>query len=415
MTQYFSIDAPGLPSALIVSLVEEAERGGAGRIALVGGAVRDLMLYQMLRDPWRPLSDLDLLLEGSSSDFVSHLQDQYGPDRVSELQLHEQFGTAELVIDGLRLDVACARTETYPAPGENPHVQAGTLEQDLARRDFTVNAMALVLQPDGSPQLFDPHRGREHLLQRQLVFLHETSVADDPTRVFRGARYGARLGFQLAPSALVQLQATLDQWPWAWKPGDVMDAVPPALGTRLRMELELLFECEPWQEALTLLQQWSAMPLLDPALQRDCRLCRRLVQGSRLELPALMVLAAAAGDPVGLASRLQLPHQQQLWLNQLVDIRHWLDDEVSELPWDGWGALDWTRRLEQKRWAPEVVALAVLDNNAFRRPLLRWWGRWRHVRSPVSARELMAQGVSAGPALGDALRRLRDQQLQQMC
>ena len=117
MTQYFSIDAPGLPSALIVSLVEEAERGGAGRIALVGGAVRDLMLYQMLRDPWRPLSDLDLLLEGSSSDFVGHLQDQYGPGRVSELQLHEQFGTAELVIDGLRLDVACARTETYPVPG----------------------------------------------------------------------------------------------------------------------------------------------------------------------------------------------------------------------------------------------------------------------------------------------------------
>ncbi len=89
-----------------------------------------------------------------------------------------------------------------------------------------------------------------------------------------------------------------------------------------------------------------------------------------------------------------------------------MDDEVSQLPWDGWGALDWTRHLEQKRWAPEVVALAVLDNNAFRRPMLRWWGRY--VRSPVSARELMAQGVTAGPALGDALRRLRDQQLQQM-
>ena len=407
MSQYLSLDAPGLPSALIVSLVEEAERGGAGRIALVGGAVRDLMLYQMLRDPWRPLSDLDLLLEGSSSDFVSHLQDQYGPGRVSELQLHEQFGTAELVIDGLRLDVACARTEMYPVPGENPHVQAGTLEQDLARRDFTVNAMALVLQPDASPQLLDPHRGREHLLQRQLVFLHETSVADDPTRVFRGARYGARLGFQLAPSALVQVQATLDQWPWAWKPGDVMDAVPPALGTRLRMELELLFEREPWQEALTLLQQWSAMPLLDPALQRDCRLRRRLVQGIRLALPALVVLVAAAGDPVGLASRLQLPRQQQLWLDQLVDLRHWLDDEVSQLPWVGWGALDWTRHLEQKRWAPEVVALAVLDNNAFRRPLLRWWGRWRHVKSPQSAHELMAAGLKPGPELGEALRRSR--------
>ena len=215
MSQYLSLDAPDLDSDLIALLAEQAGLSGV-RLALVGGAVRDLMLYQMLRDPWRPLSDLDLLLEGSSSDFVSHLQDQYGPGRVSELQLHEQFGTAELVIDGLRLDVACARTETYPAPGENPHVQAGTLEQDLARRDFTVNAMALVLQPDGSPQLLDPHRGREHLLQRQLVFLHETSVADDPTRVFRGARYGATkntggiisdAGFMQEPVSYTHLRA----------------------------------------------------------------------------------------------------------------------------------------------------------------------------------------------------------------
>ena len=407
MSQYLSLDVPDSNRDLIALLAEQAGLSGACRLALVGGAVRDLMLYQVLRDPWRQLSDLDLLLEGSSSDFVGHLQDQYGPDRVTELQLHEQFGTAELVIDGLRLDVACARTETYPAPGENPCVQAGTLEQDLARRDFTVNAMALVLQADGSHQLFDPHRGREHLLQRQLVFLHETSVADDPTRVFRGARYGARLGFQLAPAALVQVQNTLAQWPWAWRPGDAVDVVPPALGTRLRMELELLFEREPWQQALTLLQQWSAMPLLDPALQRDCRLRRRLVQGIRLELPALMVLVAAAGDPVRLASRLQLPRQQQLWLGQLVDLRHWLDDEVSQLPWDGWGALDWTRHLEQKRWAPEVVALAVLDNSPFRRPLLRWWGRWRHVKSPQSAHELMAAGLKPGPELGEALRRSR--------
>ena len=407
MSQYLSLDVPDLNRDLIALLVEQAGLSGACRLALVGGAVRDLMLYQVLRDPWRQLSDLDLLLEGSSSDFVGHLQDQYGPDRVTELQLHEQFGTAELVIDGLRLDVACARTETYPAPGENPCVQAGTLEQDLARRDFTVNAMALVLQADGSHQLFDPHRGREHLLQRQLVFLHETSVADDPTRVFRGARYGARLGFQLAPAALVQVQNTLAQWPWAWRPGDAVDVVPPALGTRLRMELELLFEREPWQQALTLLQQWSAMPLREPALQRDCRLRRRLVQGIRLELPALMVLVAAAGDPVRLASRLQLPRQQQHWLDQLVDLRHWLNDEVSQLPWDGWGALDWTQRLEQKRWAPEVVALAVLDNNAFRRPLLRWWGRWRHVKSPQSAHELMAAGLKPGPELGEALRRSR--------
>ena len=82
--------------------------------------------------------------------------------------------------------------------------------------------------------------------------------------------------------------------------------------------------------------------------------------------------------------------------------------------WSGWDALEWTQRLEQQRWSPEAVALAVLDNTSFRRPLLRWWGRWRHVTSPVSARELIAQGMRPGPELGEALRRRRDRVLRQM-
>ena len=414
MTDQVFIDGSALPMALIAALLDQAQRSGVSRLALVGGVVRDAMLHHVHRDPWREPPDLDFLLEGSTVDFVQQLQDQFGDVRVSELHLHPQFGTAELRVDGVLLDVACARTETYPAPGENPVVQVGSIEQDLARRDFTVNAMALLLQADGSHQLCDPHGGREHLAQRQLAFLHANSVADDPTRILRGARYAARLGFQLAPEALAQIRSTLAVWPWVWRPGDSVQAVPPALGTRLRMELELLLDREPWPEALTLLRQWSAMPVLDGGLQRDPRLHRRLVQGMRLGLPAIGVLVAAAADPVSLASRLQLPRQQQHWIDALADCRQWLHQEVSRESWHHWSALDWTQRLEEKRWAPEVVALAVLDNTSFRRPLLRWWGRWRHVAAPVSARELIAQGLQPGPALGAVLRQQRDQLLLQM-
>ena len=414
MTADLPIDTPRLPGPLMADLVEQAQCAGAGRLALVGGAVRDLMLHHVHGDPWRDLPDLDLVLEGSCVAFLHDLRQRLGSERVSEMHLHEQFGTAEVTVDGVLLDLACARTETYPAPGENPQVVEGTIEQDLARRDFTVNAMALVLRREGSQQLLDPHRGREHLAKRQLAFLHEASVTDDPTRILRGARYGARLGFHLAPEALAQIQSTLTRWPWAWRFGDPLDAVPPALGTRLRMELELLLDREPWREALRLLQQWSAMPLLDGQLQQDLRLSRRLVQGVRLGLPALAVLVAAAADPLSLASRLQIPHQQQIWLGELIACRNWLDREVSLEAWSGWDAFDWTQRLEQQRWSPEAVALAVLDNTSFRRPLLRWWGRWRHVTSPVSARELMAEGMRPGPALGAALRREREQMLRQM-
>ena len=409
------IDSSGLPGALLAALLDQAQRAGVGRLALVGGVVRDVLLHHVHGDPWREPPDLDLLLEGSCIEFVQLLQDAFGPERLTELQLHEQFGTAAFVLDGVMFDLACARTETYPAFGENPLVVAGCLEQDLARRDFTVNAMALVLRADGSHQLCDPLGGREHLVKRQLAFLHPNSVADDPTRILRGARYGARLGFDLTPEALAQIQSTLALWPWAWSPGDPVDSVPPALGTRLRMELELLLDREPWQDALKLLQQWIALPLLDGGLQNDPRLARRLVQGLRLGLPALVVLAASASDPVSLSSRLQLPRQQQIWLGDLVNCRQWLEGEVTGELWSGWGALDWTQRLEKQCWSPEVVALAVLDNTSFRRPLLRWWGRWRHVTSPVSAHELIAQGMRPGPELGDALRQRRERVLRQMC
>lgn len=304
----------------------------------------------------------------------------------------------------MRLDLASARTEIYPEPGENPVVQPGGIEQDLARRDFTVNAMAFLLSADGSPSLVDPHGGRVHLETRQLAFLHDTSVEDDPTRILRGARYCARLGFDLAPDALAQIQATIARWPWGWRPGDPADAVPPALGTRLRMELELLLDREPWQNALQHLRRCSGMALLDDALQQDDRLHRRLHQASRLGLPLLPCLVAAACDPSSLALRLQIPRQQQIWIAELIDLRCWLADRVQQQDWRTWGALEWTKRLERRRCATEVVALAVLDHTEFRRPLLRWWGRWRHVTATLRARDLIDQGFQPGPGVtSDAL------------
>ncbi|CAI8170341.1 MAG: Uncharacterised protein [Prochlorococcus marinus str. MIT 9215] len=123
---------------------------------------------------------------------------------------------------------------------------------------------------------------------------------------------------------------------------------------------------------------------------------------------------AAASDPLALSLRLQIPHHQQRWLEALIELRRWIVVEVLPQPWGSWGALEWTRRLEQERWPAEVVALAVVDNLPCRRSLLRWWGRWRHATSPVSANELIAQGTPPGPELGEALCRRREQELRKM-
>ena len=405
-------ELPGIPPGLVAALRRAAQ---GDRLALVGGAVRDWLRHRVHNDPWRGVPDLDLVVEGAPPAAPRLARALRASLREADLrgyQEHAAYGTVELELlwEGrpLLLDVASARLETYPVPGENPVVRFGRLEDDLARRDFTINAMALELGGDGHGALCDPHGGQTDLEQRLLRFLHATSVRDDPTRVVRGARYAARLGFRLAPESLLQLRDTLAAWPWAWRPGDPAGAAPPALGTRLRMECELLLEREAWPRALAALQDWGALPLLDGALQTDRHWRRRLHWATRLGVPLLPALLAMASDPLAVAERLQLPHRQHRLLAQYVELRGRLGGATPSpqtvAPWCAW--------LEVPGGSAEAVALALASGLGPRRPLLRWWLRWRHLRGERSAADLMErEGLRPGPELGERLRQLRAERL----
>ena len=395
------MELPGVPIAVLDDLKAAALDAGMPRLALVGGVVRDWLLHRRHGRPWAGVPDLDWVVEGEAARLASALQCRCGSQRVTAVQEHGAFATVALQLDGVPLDLATARQEHYPAPAQNPVVQAGTLTADLVRRDFTINAMALDLI---SGELVDPHGGQADLEQGLLAFLHDASVCDDPTRVIRAARYAARLGLRLSPEAHHQLLQTVACWPWAWHPGDPPESAPPALATRLRMELDRLLEREPWREALNLLDQWQALPLLDAGLQHDPERTRRLSWGARLGLPLLPLLLAGAADPLAVARRLQIPGQQQQWLAQMLALRCWLVEKAPSL--DASPSV-WATALEQQGWSPEAVALMVALQPQQWRPLLRWWGRWRHVVSPLTARELIASGWQPGPGLGEELRRRR--------
>ncbi|AFY29267.1 CCA tRNA nucleotidyltransferase [Cyanobium gracile] len=406
-----------LPPRLLAAFHRSAD---CAVLAVVGGAVRDLLLHRVHRDPLRGLPDLDLVVElapgadpadprPAAHRLAETLLEDVPAAAVGFCQFHRAFGTVELELDGILLDLASARRETYPAPGENPVVTDGTLEEDLARRDFSINAMALVFASSGPGlRLLDPHGGWADLAHRQLRLLHPRSLEDDPTRIVRAARYAARLGFSLAPASLEQLRATLARWPWGEASrGAGSGRVPPALGTRLRMELELLLEREPWEAALGSLQAWGALVLVDPALQSDRGWRRRLHWARRCGLPPLAALLAASGSASAVAMRLQLPHGQQRLLAQLALLcQSWQALEAAPAT-----AEAWTRFLERPGWSAEAVALALVSGALPRRPLLRWWCRWRHLPSPVSAGELIAAGLRPGPALGERLRELRGERL----
>ena len=407
---------PSVPLPLIQALAQAAQ---GRRLALVGGAVRDLLLHRIHNDPWRGLPDLDLVYEGRAIDLITRLKNALPDGSACTWREHGRFGTveAELVLPGSEtwlLDVASARCEVYPVAAENPLVTLGCLEDDLSRRDFTVNAMALLLTQDNADaQILDPHQGRDDLSARALRLLHASSLVDDPTRLIRAARYSARLGFELADASREQSLLVMARWPWAWQPGDSPQAAPPALGTRLRMELDLLFAREPWPRALRQLQAWGGLVLLGEGVQDSRRWIWALPRAKRLGLPLLPVLLACGVDPVAAAERLQLPHHQQRNLRNLMRFRR----ELASLDAErirSWSAADWTEWLERHPEPDQLIPLALACGEQPRRPLLQWWLRWRHVQPEVSARDLLASGLAPGPQIGARLRQLRAQRLMEL-
>lgn len=157
---------------------------------LVGGAVRDLMLGFVQ-------FDFDLVVEGEASELADHLVSEIG----GHCRKHDRFRTATFYSDDghLSVDIASARTETYAAPGALPDVEPADLASDLVRRDFTVNAMALALWRDRFGELFEFPDASADLAARLLRVTHDQSFIDDPTRLLRLLRYGARLGFSAEP------------------------------------------------------------------------------------------------------------------------------------------------------------------------------------------------------------------------
>jgi tRNA nucleotidyltransferase (CCA-adding enzyme) len=162
-------------------------------VYLVGGAVRDLLLG-------RGRADIDLAVEGDPGALAMAL----GAD---SLAAHERFGTLKVRLDGEEIDIAAARRETYPKPGALPTVTLGApIRTDLARRDFTVNAMAV---PLADPRdLLDPYDGQADLERGLLRVIHDASFVDDPTRAIRAARYAARFGLGLEERTDKLLRAT---------------------------------------------------------------------------------------------------------------------------------------------------------------------------------------------------------------
>jgi tRNA nucleotidyltransferase (CCA-adding enzyme) len=311
-------------------------------VYLVGGAVRDLLLGAGRS------ANLDLVVEGDAAALAARLG--------AEVLEHERFGTATVRLDGLEVDVAAARTETYAHPGALPEVAPGPgIEADLARRDFTVNAMAV---PLGEPRLVDPLGGLADLEAGRLRVLHERSFLDDPTRALRAARYASRLGFELEPATEELLRAT----DLATVSADRRDAELLRLAAEARAP-----------RGFELLAGWGLVELRPGGVELSGAVAELLEEPrwSGIAPLDLSVRAAAIGPP---------------------------RDEL-ELAGTDPGHPSEAVALAAGREPVELILARALGAEW----LDRYLNEWRHVALEIDGDDLIEAGVPEGPAVGRGL------------
>jgi tRNA nucleotidyltransferase (CCA-adding enzyme) len=355
-----------------------------GPAYLVGGTVRDLLLGHA------PRFDFDLAVVGDGEAFARELGARLG----GRVTTHGRFGTATIHYgDAAHVDVATARTETYPAPAALPDVApASTIEEDLARRDFTINALAVSV-PDGD--LVDPFNGRSHLADRLVRVLHERSFVDDPTRIFRAVRYETRLAFRMDPKTETLGLIALPE-------------LARLSGARVREELIALLEEDGAEAALRRLRTLRVDAALHPRLSLEERgLLERLrALAARYRLPrarwelGLLAIEPPPGwldelkVPRGVVARVEAAGREAPLLRERLRGEPLPPAEAVEL-------IELT--------GPDTPLLALAQEAL---PLLReYLERWRNVRPELTGDDLAALGLAESPRVGEVLAELRRRKL----
>ena len=389
---------------IVLEIYQLAKEAGIKRIALVGGAIRDNMLNKRKNRIKNNPKDIDIIVEGSAIDLAKKLSSSLKEGRVSKLKLYKVFNTAEIKIDNYIIDLTSAREETYPSPGGIPNFVLSTIEIDLKRRDFTINSMALEIP---SFKIIDSFKGKESLLKDELTFLHKKSVADDPTRIFRGARYAAKLNFHLDKKSIKQIRRTIKEWPWDWSHQTLESTAPISLSTRLKLELQLLFKEKNWRKGLDLLKDWDALSLIDEKIQNERFLKERINNAFKLNLDPLTALIAGSKNPLELSKRFEIDQTQKEILIQAILFKEMFESLLKNDNRLQWKPSQWCARIEEGKWKNEAIAIVISLKVDYWEILIKWWTNWRHIKPPISGEEMIAKGWVEGPELGEELKRLR--------
>jgi tRNA nucleotidyltransferase (CCA-adding enzyme) len=368
-----------------------ADEAAARQVPLyiVGGSVRDLMLS-------RRLNDFDLTVEGDAIALARALASQHG----GVVTAHKKFGTAKwflpekLKTDQATLDLISARSETYKHPAALPTVKLGSLADDLRRRDFTINALAVRLDGFHFGELRDDISGAEDLKKEVIRVLHPRSFLDDPTRLYRAVRYEGRYGFKIAEDTLALIP-------------EARPFVEKLSAQRIRHELDLILEEPNAVSMLKRLDELDLLSIIHPALanfsQSDLATVRSEdpVLRNRNSRWILWFMHLKDWEIESLNERLHFPADLLKILNSAALLNANLKAVQGLMP------SETTELLESYSIkALEVLSRAAQDEE-IKNILTKYLSEWWHVKPKTTGHDLKKRGIPPGPQYAEILRRLR--------
>ncbi len=384
---------------------------------LVGGAVRDLLLAKDAETV--QLQDIDLVVDGferaadvgAGVELATRLKALYPSAR---LDIHGEFRTSALlwhddpILGDLWVDIATARTEFYPYPAANPQVSVSSIRQDLYRRDFTINALALRLTSPKEGELLDFFGGVLDLRDRSIRVLHANSFIEDPTRIYRAVRFGVRLGFFLEPMTVSYIENAIESG--VYERLRLSSHPTPALTTRLRAELKAILEADYWLAAVDLLNSLGALRCLHKELTLDRALRWQLRYLSRwlvcltpttppwLLRLELLITAVNPKDWIRIAENLHLSKDSIDRLSGLAGAVYRLEKDLPD-----------ATKISEKVFilqgykTPALILIAAKTNRVLRKSIWQYLTGWSKVKTPLDGEDLKALGYKPGPLYKEIL------------
>ncbi len=359
---------------------------------LVGGVVRDLLLK-------KTNLDLDLVVEGNAIELAQQLTQI----NQAKITTHPRFNTAKLQWSKWSVDLATARSETYAKPGALPSVKPSSLNDDLFRRDLTINTMAIELNPDHYGKLIDPYEGKSDLKHKLIRVLHEKSFTDDATRIWRGLRYEQRLNFQLEPTTLELLK----------RDAPMLDTIS---GDRIRHELELTLREERPEKVLRRAGELKVLQRLHPALRGNGWLAEKFEQARQLsspDLPSIGLYQALLAYPLTneenkhLILYLRLPKSLAQTLQDTSCIKNQLQSlaQPELTPSSIYSLLH--------NYSPLAITANSLasDSTVARQHIHLYLSKLRYVKPILSGDDLKGMSITPGPHIKEILHLLHEARL----